>query len=83
LVAHDGIAILDNVCADWASGAAGTGSAVSTAVVDERLTTIGEQLVPFPVAPRLGKILLVGRNVGVINFAVAVVAALSAQVRSV
>ena len=66
---------------DWDTGASSGGApAGPVAVVDERLTTVGEQLVPFPVAPRLGKILLVGKRVGVINFALAAVAALSAQV---
>ncbi len=66
------------VCAsDWDDvGSSGR----PTAMVDERLTAVGEQLVPYPVAPRLGKILLVGKQLLVLPFAVAAVAALSAQV---
>ena len=62
---------------DWSSGVV----EAPRAVIEERLTAIGEQLAPFPVSPRLAKMLLTGRAQDVMAPVIAAVAALSALVR--
>lgn len=65
-------------CADWDGG--GATADVPRVQVEEKLTAVGEELSKFPIAPRHGRMLLHGRELGVLPHVIAAVAAISAQV---
>lgn len=56
------------------AGAGGSGGAV---VVGGRITPLGKTMALFPVGPRIGKMLVVGRQQGCLVYTVAIAAALS------